>query len=210
MEQPISLLEGYRWLKAFEKCIQDELLIFYYPSLFFHLFKEAQKRNTFFFSHKTLFASRYSYNHFCIISIPLNCFLRYGFLFKYSPYDCLQRACQCHWSNWKLQVMGRRIELSDGLSVMSRNVKEITNFRHMFLRNVNSVRVLLFHSALQTSKCGVGSQGGKMGTLLLWVKYWYLKAQVSSKGLHLTANCNFEGFPTSFSGSVIPRTHKTQ
>lgn len=158
------------------RCIQDEFLIFRYSSLFLHLSKEEQKRNTFFFlSHKTpfiwwqvlLFIAVSSW--FWIFSIV---FLRHNF--------CLFSLIRIFFRGFASFTEATEVGSVGGgvcsslmvLSLMNRSVQEITgiiflNFRHTFLRNINSLSKLVFNSALWTTKCAVRSSGSKMCIVLL-------------------------------------------
>lgn len=94
------------------------------------------------------------------------------------------------------------------LSLMNRSVQEITgiiflNFRHTFLRNINSLSKLVFHSALWTAKCAVGSPGSKICIVLLGERWTTVfEGSVLHKRPSLsTANCRFKELSTPVSGS---------
>lgn len=103
------------------------------------------------------------------------------------------------------------------LSLINRSVQEITgviflNFRHTFLRNINFLSDIVFHSALWTTKCAVGAPGSKMCTVLLGERWTTVfEGSILQKRPSLpTASCRFEELSTPVLGSVVPRTHKTQ
>lgn len=138
------------------RCIQDEFLIFYYSSLFLHLSKEEHKRNTFFFlSHKTsfiwwqvllltavsswfrIFSVVFLRHNFCWLSL-IRIFFR-GFA-SFTEATEVGSVGGGVWSSLMVQ------------SLINKSVQEITgviflNFRHTFLRNINFLSNIVFHSA---------------------------------------------------------------
>lgn len=136
--------------------IQDEFLIFRYSSLFLHLSKEEQKRNTFFpLTQNILYLMTGVITHSCFFLI-LNLsivFLRHNF--------CLFSLIRIFFRGFASFTEATEVGSVGGgvcsslmvLSLMNRGVQEMTgiiflNFRHTFLRNINSLSKLVFSSAL--------------------------------------------------------------